>query len=64
MSTTNLVILIGNLGRDPEIKYTQQSVAVANFSVATTESWKDKATDEWVEKTEWHRVVAWRGACR
>ena len=60
MSGVNKVIIIGNLGRDPEIKYTQSNVPVANFSVATTESWKDKQSGEWQEKTEWHRVVAWR----
>jgi len=60
MAGVNKVIIIGNLGRDPEIKYTQGNVPVANFSVATTESWKDKQSGEWNEKTEWHRVVAWR----
>ena len=61
MAGVNKVIIIGNLGRDPEIKYTQSNTAVANFNVATSESWKDKATGEWQEKTEWHRVVAWAG---
>ena len=61
MAGVNKVILVGNLGRDPEIKYTQANVPVANFSIATSESWKDKTTGEWEEKTEWHRVVAWRG---
>jgi single-strand DNA-binding protein len=60
MAGVNKVILVGNLGRDPEIKYTQSNVPVANFSVATSESWKDKTTGEWQEKTEWHRIVAWR----
>jgi len=60
MAGVNKVIIIGNLGRDPEINYTQSNVPVANFSVATTESWKDKQSGEWQEKTEWHRVVAWR----
>ena len=60
MAGVNKVILVGNLGRDPEIKYTQSNVPVANFRVATTESWKDRNTGEWQEKTEWHRVVAWR----
>ncbi len=60
MAGVNKVIIIGNLGRDPEIKYTQSNTPVANFSVATSESWKDKNTGEWQEKTEWHRVVAWR----
>jgi single-strand DNA-binding protein len=60
MAGVNKVILVGNLGRDPEIKYTQNNVCVANFSIATSESWKNKQTDEWEEKTEWHRIVAWR----
>ncbi len=60
MAGVNKVIIIGNLGRDPEIKYTQSNVPVANFSVATSESWKDKTSGEWQEKTEWHRIVAWR----
>ncbi len=60
MAGVNKVTIIGNLGRDPEIKYTQSNVPVANLSVATTESWKDKQSGEWQEKTEWHRVVAWR----
>ena len=55
----NKVILIGNLGRDPEVKYISDT-PVANFSIATTEKWKDKQSGEWQEKTEWHRVVAWR----
>jgi len=54
----NKVILIGNLGQDPEIKSTAAGAAIANFSVATSESWKDKNTGQQVEKTEWHRVVA------
>ena len=60
MAGVNKVIIIGNLGRDPEVKYTQSNVPVANISVATTESWKDKNSGEWQEKTEWHRVVLWR----
>ena len=60
MAGVNKVIIIGNLGRDPEVKYTQSNVPVANISVATTDSWKDKSTGEWQEKTEWHRVVLWR----
>ena len=60
MAGVNKVLIIGNLGRDPEIKYTQNNVPVANFSVATTESWKDKNSGEWQEKTEGHRIVAWR----
>ena len=53
----NKVILIGNLGQDPEIRYNQQGGAIANLSIATSESWKDKNTDQQQEKTEWHRVV-------
>jgi len=51
--------IIGRLGRDPEVKQTQSGDTVCNLSVATTESWKDKATGEKKEKTEWHRVVVW-----
>lgn len=53
----NKVILIGNLGKDPEMRYTPNGVAVANLTIATSESWKDKTSGETVEKTEWHRVV-------
>lgn len=56
----NKVILIGNLGADPEVKYLPNGNAVVNFTVATGESWKDKNTGQKVEKTEWHRVVAFR----
>lgn len=55
--SVNKVILIGNLGNDPEIKTMQSGDKVANLSVATSESWKDKATGERKERTEWHRVV-------
>jgi single-strand DNA-binding protein len=55
----NRAQIIGNLGRDPEISYTNGGRAVANFSVATTDSWKDKQTGEKREYTEWHKVVAW-----
>lgn len=55
----NRVQLIGNIGNDPEIKATQGGSKVANFSVATSESWKDKNTGEKKERTEWHRVVVW-----
>jgi single-strand DNA-binding protein len=54
----NKAILIGNLGRDPELRYTQNGQAVANFTLATNESWTDKSGER-VERTEWHRVVAW-----
>lgn len=53
----NKVILIGNLGKDPEIRYSPNGVAVANLTIATSESWKDKQTGENVERTEWHRVI-------
>ncbi|MBI5561340.1 MAG: single-stranded DNA-binding protein [Deltaproteobacteria bacterium] len=53
----NKVILIGHLGKDPEIRYTPSGMAVANFSMATTENWKDKEGGK-QEKTEWHRIVA------
>jgi single-strand DNA-binding protein len=54
----NKVMLIGNLGKDPEVRYTQSGTAVATFNVATTETWKDKDGQR-QEETEWHRVVAW-----
>mgnify|MGYP006274703141 FL=1 len=54
----NKVILIGNLGADPEIRYTQNGSAVANLRLATSEQWKDKNTGENQERTEWHRLVA------
>ena len=53
----NKVILVGNLGNDPEVRYANNGNAIANISVATTDSWKDKNTGEQQEKTEWHRVV-------
>ena len=53
----NKVILIGNLGKDPEVRYMPSGGGVANLSLATSESWKDKQTGEMQEKTEWHRVV-------
>jgi len=56
----NKVILIGNLGQDPEVRYMPNGGAVANVTVATSESWKDKNTGEQQEKTEWHRVVMFR----
>ncbi len=56
----NKVILIGNLGSDPEVRYTPDGVPVANFSLATTESWNDRNTGERQERTEWHRLVLWR----
>jgi len=56
----NKVILVGNLGNDPETRYMPSGDAVTNISIATTESWKDKQTGEQKEKTEWHRVVMFR----
>ena len=53
----NKVILVGNLGQDPDVRYTTSGAAVTNISVATSESWKDKNTGEDVVKTEWHRIV-------
>jgi len=55
----NKVILIGNLGKDPEIRYTQSGTAVANFTLATTDSWGGKDGQEKQERTEWHNIVAW-----
>ena len=53
----NKAIIVGNLGRDPEVRYTANGNAISNITVATTESWKDKQSGERQEKTEWHRVV-------
>ncbi|EPA9110999.1 MAG: single-stranded DNA-binding protein [Serratia liquefaciens] len=53
----NKAIIVGNLGKDPEVRYLQNGGAVANITLATSESWRDKATGEQKEKTEWHRVV-------
>ena len=60
MAGINKVILVGRLGRDPEVRYTPDGAAVANFSIATSEEWKDKTTGEKKERTEWHRIVAFR----
>ncbi|OGQ92408.1 MAG: single-stranded DNA-binding protein [Deltaproteobacteria bacterium RIFOXYC2_FULL_48_10] len=57
MAGLNKVMLIGNLGRDPEIRYSQQGLAVVNFSLATSEQWTDKTSGDRQEKTEWHNVV-------
>ncbi len=56
----NKVILVGNLGKDPEIRYMPNGNAVANLTLATSESWKDKQTGDQQEKTEWHRIVMFR----
>jgi len=55
------VILVGNLGKDPEVRHLESGVAVANFSLATSESYKDRTTGERKTITEWHNVVLWRG---
>ncbi len=63
--SVNKVVLIGNLGKDPEIRRTQDGKPIANLSVATSESWRDKATGDRKEKTEWHRVVIFNeGLCK
>ena len=61
MSGVNKVILVGNLGKDPEVRYLEGGTAVANFTLATSESYKDRNTGERVTQTEWHNVVLWRG---
>ncbi len=55
--SVNKVILVGNLGRDPEVRHGQEGMKIVNLSVATSESWRDKTTGERKDKTEWHRVV-------
>jgi single-strand DNA-binding protein len=63
--SVNKVILIGNLGKDPEMRRTQDGKPVANLTVATSESWRDKSTGDRKEKTEWHRVVIFNeGLCK
>ena len=57
MASVNKVIIVGNLGRDPEVRYTPNGSAVCNVSVATTRSWKNKDSGDKAEETEWHRVV-------
>ena len=57
MASVNKVILVGNLGRDPETRYTPDGAAICNVSIATTSQWKDKASGERKEETEWHRVT-------
>ena len=57
----NKVILIGNLGKDPEVRHLENGATVANFSIATSETYKDRKTGEKVSQTEWHNIVAWRG---
>src|SRR3546814_15138773 len=57
MASVNKVILVGNLGRDPEVRYSPDGAAICNISIATTSQWKDKASGEKREETEWHSVV-------
>ena len=57
MASVNKVIIVGNLGRDPEVRYSPDGAAICNVSIATTSQWKDKASGERREETEWHRVV-------
>ena len=57
MASINKVILIGNLGRDPEVRYTANGAAICNVTIATSRNWKDKASGDKMEETEWHRVV-------
>ncbi len=57
MASINKVILVGNLGRDPEVRYSADGAAICNISIATTSNWKDKASGERREETEWHRIV-------
>lgn len=59
MASVNKVILLGNLGADPEVRFTPSGQAVANFRMATTDSWTDKSSGQRQERTEWHRIVVW-----
>ena len=61
MSGVNKVILVGRLGKDPEVRNLDNGVAVANFTMATSETYKDRTTGEKKESTEWHNIVLWRG---
>ncbi|WP_373814141.1 single-stranded DNA-binding protein, partial [Neisseria dentiae] len=60
MSSLNKVILIGNLGRDPEVRYMPNGEAVCNFSIATSETWNDRQTGQRQERTEWHNITLYR----
>ena len=60
MAGVNKVILVGNLGKDPEVRHLEGGTAVANFSLATSETYKDKSGQR-IEQTEWHNIVVWRG---
>jgi single-strand DNA-binding protein len=59
--SVNKVILVGNLGKDPEVRRLENGATVANFSIATSESYTDKSTGERIEQTDWHNIVVWRG---
>jgi single-strand DNA-binding protein len=59
MASLNKVMLIGNLGKDPEVRFTASGQGVTSFSLATSEKFKDKTSGEWVERTEWHKVTLW-----
>jgi single-strand DNA-binding protein len=59
--SVNKVILIGNLGKDPEVRHLESGAVVANFSLATSESYKDRNTGELITNTDWHNIVLWRG---
>ena len=61
MAGVNKVILIGNLGKDPEVRHLESGAVVANFPIATSETYKDRKTGERITQTEWHNVVIWRG---
>ena len=61
MAGINKVIIVGNLGNDPEVRYSNNGAAIANITVATSDSWKDKNTGERQERTEWHRIVMFNG---
>lgn len=58
--SVNLVVLLGHIGKDAEVRHTRSGVAVVSFSLATSRHWKDKDSGEWREETDWHRVEAWR----
>ena len=62
--SVNKVILLGNLGKDAETKFTPSGTAVSNFTLATNRRWKDQQTGEWKEETEWHRCVLWKSENR
>ncbi|MDD2366437.1 MAG: single-stranded DNA-binding protein [Desulfuromonadaceae bacterium] len=59
MASLNKVMLIGNLGKDPEVRFTPAGQGVTSFSLATSEKFKDKTSGEWVERTEWHKITLW-----